>query len=412
MAVPTSGVAAVVALRRADGAEMSRTERDAMLADVRGNAASTARLTMTIRAYLQGAPGAHPNGHSVRVRDGGLRALARSYRGAPFLRDHNERDLGARGGTVLASDLEDYGDGLKAIVQDVELTKPWAIEAVLDGTIDRFSASFELAGAATCTICNKAYQPSWFGLAPVCEHEPGATYQNKAGEQQLCEVEFENARGRETSGVSVPAVQGTGVAGIQAALAAGNDPTQLIARLASELGVEPSALASGLGVKETRMKTFATILAALALGADADESSAVAEIQRRDALLKAETDRASGLQTEVTALRVDAFARRKTELLERAKREGKLIPGSELETKLSALADTAIDVAEALVKDLPRLSPVGAALQSTGADPTPQNKDGAATAANLTPNQLKFAKQLGVTPEAYAEQLNKKQGGR
>jgi hypothetical protein len=413
------GAAVIVALRRADGAAMSAADREAMLADVRGNAGSTARLTMNIHCYVQGAPGQAPNARAVRVRDGGLRALARSYRGAPFLRDHREGDLSARGGTIVGSELVELADGMKAIVQDVELAKPWAIEGVLDGTIDRFSTSFELVGAASCTICGEGYANSWFGLGPTCDHYPGETYQNKSGAQQLCEVEFENAVGRETSGVSVPAVQRTGVQSISAALAAG-DPQQLIARLAGELGVESADLARRLGLKEIRMSKLAPILIALSLGADADETAVLAGIDKLKLDLEgaraAATDagaRATKAEAQLAAQVEAGKAQRLTALLARGLDEGRYLPGSKVEAhvkKLAAKGD--VDGLEAYIDDLPKggAVPVGGQRQSAGADVTPPQL-GEGGAIVLTANQKKTAKQLGVTEEAYAESLAKRNAG-
>jgi hypothetical protein len=148
----------------------------------------------------------YPNANYLRFRDSDLPAFADSFAGVPFLRNHDLRDIGSRGGTVRASALDD-----NAFLQEIDLTVPRDIEAFLNGQIDRFSISWN-SRAITCSVCNQ----DW--LSAACSHWPGRKYKVKdeGGEEseRLCELIFESPTGREVSAVNAPAVQGTGVRGL------------------------------------------------------------------------------------------------------------------------------------------------------------------------------------------------------
>jgi hypothetical protein len=141
---------------------------------------------------------AYPNANYLRFRDEDLPALAESFCGVPFLRDHERGRVEARGGTVVASRL----DG-RALVQAVSLTLPKDIEAFLNGQMDRFSISWNWEGV-TCSVCGR----DW--LSGNCPHWPGRRYEEGGGDT-LCELIFERPTGREVSAVNTPAVAGTGV---------------------------------------------------------------------------------------------------------------------------------------------------------------------------------------------------------
>lgn len=379
-------------LRRAAGktpTELTTAEREQLIADAR--AGKLVKVEVEAVTFLQRDT---PNRNLVRFSPGALRSLAPSFAGMPVLRDHEQGDSQARAGRILESKLEDSPDekDVKQIRMTLELVAPWAVEMALRGLMDRFSIGWHSTGDTVCSICSEPMTQFWFWTFGECDHQLGEEYDG-----QICQLEFTSAEGVEVSAVSVPAVLGTGVDDIRAQLSA--------ARAAG-----PTVK----GRKELSMSkqvSLTAILAALTLGADADEGAAVAEIQSREMLLKAEKSRADGLQAQVEKLQAEGLARRKAELLERAKREGKVLPGSDLERELDKLADTSISIAEALVKDLPRLAPIGAPPVAAGADPTPKADPEVATAASLTPAQLKVAKDMGVSPEAYAEQLNKKRKG-
>ena len=161
----------------------------------------------------------YPNRNYLRFRDEDLAAFALSFKGQPFLRDHNARELDARGGTIRDSRLEVSESVRPTIVQRIALTVPRDIEAFLNGVIDRFSISWHWT-PPVCTVCGSEW------MSRDCSHWPGVKY--GAGEhgkspgssgaggkrQVLCELLFIEPRGKEASAVNTPAVDGTGVRGV------------------------------------------------------------------------------------------------------------------------------------------------------------------------------------------------------
>lgn len=133
-----------------------------------------------------------PNANHVRFKPSELAALAASFEGQPFLRNHEVHDVGARDGTVIRSAL--VGSEFR---QSIRLSTQRGIKDFLEGVIDRFSIGWYFDGIE-CSIC----QADWM----ECEHWPGRKYQ-----QRLCELIFVGARGKETSAVNAPAVPGTRV---------------------------------------------------------------------------------------------------------------------------------------------------------------------------------------------------------
>lgn len=392
----------VLALAQASGAELARTDRDALLAEVRGNPGTTLRLRLEAVTYLQGEnPGENPNANFMRFSSARLEAIAASFAGAPFLRDHQQRELLARGGTILESRVVEAAGGGRAFRQSIELVKPWAVEAALDGTLDRFSIGWAPVGQATCTVCSAPLEIFWGWLFMDCEHQPGETYTITVKGKEysaLCEIEFADAIGVECSGVSVPAVLGTEVEEIRAALArtaSGHGPAQkkepemtFAMKLAALLGLAAAATEDEIEVK---------------LGADLEAhkatKAALGTATGRVATLEAELaqGKAAQLDADVSALIAGAIG------------AGKLRPkhdaaGARVETALeSAIRSTAktlgLAAAKEYVDGLPSVLPVGRPSLTVITDPT----GNPGPSAGLTATELSVAKQMGITPEAFAK---------
>ena len=147
-----------------------------------------------------------PNRNHVRLRRADLDAFAASFAGAPFLRNHDENDIGAREGIVLASCVEERphpADGAltPALRQRLRVTTERGRRALAEGQIDRFSVALDVVGWQ-CSICGA----DWL----ACSHWPGRRYEVD-GAPALCEIVAVQPRGREVSAVNVPAVDGTGL---------------------------------------------------------------------------------------------------------------------------------------------------------------------------------------------------------
>ena len=139
-----------------------------------------------------------PNKNYVRFRDEDLPTFAASFASMPFLRNHDQWDIGARDGTIKDSTLE-----AKDFIQTIKLTTRAGMLSFVEGQIDRFSIGFS-ADWIMCSICEQ----DWLS----CSHYPGRKY--KVGESQaerLCELIMMNPKGKETSAVNSPAVDGTGL---------------------------------------------------------------------------------------------------------------------------------------------------------------------------------------------------------
>jgi hypothetical protein len=137
-------------------------------------------------------------------QDKDLDHFATSFEGQPFLRNHDTYDIDARDGTITESTLE--GTAFK---QTIRLTTRRGMTDFVEGKIDRFSIGW-FYDDVLCSICNL----SWFSYE--CSHSPGRTY--KVGEsktEKMCELIFINPKGKETSAVNAPAVDGTGIESLQ-----------------------------------------------------------------------------------------------------------------------------------------------------------------------------------------------------
>ena len=138
------------------------------------------------------------NANSFRFREEDLLGFGESYGGQPFLRNHDVGDIGSRDGTIEASMFDGQG-----FLQTIELTTERGIRSFVEGQIDRFSIGWYYDGI-TCSICGG----DWLG--PGCVHWPGRTYTDGEGKNpRVCELIFENPKGKETSAVNAPAVDGT-----------------------------------------------------------------------------------------------------------------------------------------------------------------------------------------------------------
>jgi hypothetical protein len=273
---------------RANGGDVTTEVRDEMLR--RCAAGEYVELELDLLAFEQ-RPGVS-NRNFIRFRDGALMAMGRSGVGTPFLRNHDQWDTAARGGTIASSRTEKRGEGDYAIRQTVKLTAPWAVDSALRGLMSTLSIGWRSTGPVLCTVCNANFYR--------CAHMPGTRYAERddgAGGRvvvadpagpMLCEVLYTAAELVETSDVNVPAVPSAQIEEIRAALAA--DPSFCA----------PWAPDAGGSGEENQMKNFAALVAMLGLAATAGEDEVLRAVEalKRDRdtqqakLQIAETERA------------------------------------------------------------------------------------------------------------------------
>lgn len=209
-----------------------------------------------------------PNLNFVRFSESSLGNVAMTGNGTPFLKDHNQTELDARGGTVIES-FAAVENGETVFKQKIKVTKPWAILGVLDGTIDRFSIGWRSTGKVSY-LHNGEEVTEENLIWPGQELEDGSAV----------EWVFEEAELIEVSAVNVPAVPGTSI----------NEVNEFRASLSYALGWEPPL--NKLGAKQ-RTRKMIKVLQKLGLDESACEDKAVQElegIQSKTISLQAELD--------------------------------------------------------------------------------------------------------------------------
>lgn len=401
-------------VRGADRRELTTAERETLLADA--VAGLDRRLLVEAVVYQQATDTVNRN--FVRFKPSILKRFAASFVGQPFLRDHAQDQLEARGGTIVASEFlgdKDAGE----IRQQIELSAPWAIEAALRGLMDRFSIGWANTSDVVCSECNAPFHRSFFGSFPSCDHFPGDIV-GEGKDAHPVEMIVMGAEALETSGVNTPAVSGTGVEAIRAALAAhraaagGADPEEAARRVREAITAAK---------KETRtMPTFLTKIGTiLALSADADEETILAGVTRlraehdkKDALLSAELAAHAATKTELDGLRADALKRQKAEtavaveqlITEVRGKVGAKIGadgkaergGTPQEAYMLSAAERSLDEARAFVAALPQV-----VKRSLAALPPEKKPTAPPPAGGMTQVDAARAKKLGVDPKYYAQ---------
>ncbi len=152
-----------------------------------------------------------PNRKFVRFSDKvtSIKKVAKSGTNTPFLLDHSQGAVSSRGGTVVSSAAEKNAAGEWEFKQRIRLVKAWAVEGVLDGTIDRFSIGWHPSGSVT-------YRHSGDEVEEWPKHYPGDTLEDGT----RVEFVYNAPELTETSGVNVPAVTGTEIEIFMPALSA------------------------------------------------------------------------------------------------------------------------------------------------------------------------------------------------
>jgi len=208
--------------------------RRELITSVRGG--QHVELAITARTYRQ--KDGQPNRRGLRFKTSALAELAASFVGVPVLRDHNATKQADRIGTVTSSQLlNDDATGWASFVQVLQIVKPDAVISVLDGTLDRFSIAWVPTGDVICSLhgANRRSDEAC-GCWPL-------DVVKVDGLSRVVEFEFQTAEGTEVSCVNVPAVKGTRIDDVRAALAAELDlrPRAAAAIPAPEVAATPAS---------------------------------------------------------------------------------------------------------------------------------------------------------------------------
>lgn len=245
---------------RANGKTITPALRDEMLAKCA--AGDYVELELELLAYEQKAD--EHNRNFVRFRDGAMMSLGRSGVGTPFLRDHEQQDSLAVGGTVIASVTEKRADGDYAIRQTVQLTAPWAVELALRKLMRGVSIGWRPTGPVLCSECSaeifsKCYHLPGDRLTEITDDEGRKRKQRASDGELVVEWVFTSAELVETSNVPIPGVATAGIEAVRASLSASpgyraisahegdvlpagvTDMTKILAALAATLSLAPTA---------------------------------------------------------------------------------------------------------------------------------------------------------------------------
>jgi hypothetical protein len=285
-------------------------KRRELIKAVRGG--EHAELTIRARTFRQ-KDGA-PNKNFLRLNPAKLGEIAASFVGKPMLLDHRSWSQSARIGTIAESEAVEQGHGWTAFMQTLQVVKPEAVISVLDGTLDRFSIGWSRNGGAVLCTAHKVDVTK----RGACGCWPGDSV-DIDGKEHVVEFQFQTAEGTETSGVNTPAVSGTRIEDVRAALAV-------------ELGISRGEKSMNL------VTTLAAIFGCAATEADVTRAAEdakrgkLAAEQERDTVrteLKTAKETAAKAVASALVSQVDA-------LIEGAYRAGKLRYGRDEDGKATA----------------------------------------------------------------------------
>lgn len=380
--------AGTVLALRAGGAELSQADADVLLA--KAVARERVELELTVLAFEQ-KPG-ESNRNFVRFRDGAMLKLGRSGRGVPFLRDHDQGSVQARGGTVLESKTVKVDEGHYRIEQVVKLTEPAAVERALRGLMTGVSIGWNPTGPVECSMCGRAVlERGW------CGHWPGDEIKLDNG-ARVASVEwvYTEAELLETSEVSVPAVPRAGIEGVRAALAAAMTGGGSGRQQESNMEKLQSALAGKLGLPLSSSDDDIAAAVDLRLAKLSALEAQAAEFHRLQAKAAAEAE----------AMRAQLAAQELEDFIASGKRDGKLaLGGSPMEASLRSYFAADREGARAMLASMGRITPVGEARQSAAPAPV----DDVAPKLSSAAGRIKASSPL-ASLEGVRDHLMKKMG--
>jgi hypothetical protein len=281
-----------------------------------------------------------PNRRGLRLAPAKLADRVSSWKGKPFLVDHNTyKVMEASKGTILSSKLIEESPKVHSFEQTLEVVKPDAVIGILDRTLSSFSISWFALGPVMCSVHGvDLASPDSCGCWPL-------ETVMVDGKPQIVQYEFTDYGGKETSGVVVGAVQDTSVDEVRAALSA-------------ELHLHPPRPRPP---KENKSMAFTRLAAALKLAAlsESEEDAAVTAVttlqtravtaEAELGLQRAEVARLSTENARLTKEVEAAGAAALDGLIEGAYKSGKLAYGKDAEGKNTP------DPNEELLRDLGKL---------------------------------------------------------
>lgn len=267
------------------------------------------------RTYKQSVkPGSMINQRGVRFLTSALGEVAPTWKGQPFLLNHDARNQESRKGTILTSELGEHA-GSPAIFMGFSVVKRDAAISVLDGTIDRFSVAWRPKGSVFCTV----HGVDLLGKEScMCWPLEELTIDGKA---RTVEYEYHGGQGKELSAVNVPAVDGTKIEEYRAALAA-------------ELDLPPTR-------KKGRTMAFERLRVILGMTtlSEADEGQAVVLVEGLRSRASAAERERDEARTELSAVQAQLTAAKAGLAVASKARLDALITGAIRDGKIKSVRD-------------------------------------------------------------------------
>lgn len=421
----------VLAVRLGGGGEITEQRRNELLAKLAAH--EYVELEIDLLAFEQKS--GERNRNFIRFRDESLRALGTSGKGTPFLRDHEQRDLGARGGTITRSKTESPVAGHYELRQTARVTAPWAVDALLRGNLDRFSIGWHPTGDVVCSVHDQPVFTCIKGKCCYCF--PGDRLKKVVGEDGVerlryasdgdlvAEWIYTKAELVETSAVSVPAVPSAQIEGIRASVAAlraaDDDSAATVVVLSHSYLAQDDEerrrtaerlINSGRKPQENdSMKTFKEALAAkLGLGATASEDEVTTAVETLQAKLEIAEGARDKLATEVEGYRATERKSKQDKFIELARKERRI---SEEETavwrKLHTInpKEAEAEMAKLAVNRVPPDAGAEIVEEEKQRDVAQPKELASGRKVVITERQRKLNAQMGMTDEQFIANLQK-----
>lgn len=396
-----------------DGEEMKSSDAEARAKVLaRAKAGEINSLEVEATTFVQ-RPVEHNRKH-VRVAPRAMARLAASFKGMPVLRDHAHDQVDARIGTIISSRLDrvETSAGTEyRIVQRMRIVKQWAIESVLDGTLDRFSVSWLRAGPVMCSVHDSP-------IFTKCYCLPGSEVDAGGGVKASAEWVYTAADGVEASFVNVPAVAWTTIDAVKE-LTTGLDVASLTGMLGVDIhsaGARPmfDKLAKILKLAATASEEdlIAAVERVVAEATESHSRSTIAGEQLAEARASIAEMAATieSLRSAASASHVDGAI---ANLIARGKvkpgikgDDGKVKPGK-VEEELRAMAGRSIALFDAQVAemlDAPSITPLGAPIVAAKPGPGPADGGEPSTvdeALEANPELKAYLQRAGVKREEF-----------
>ena len=395
------GDVAAAILKDNAGGELDARARAALIEAVRAGK----HVELRARAITFRQRDGSPNKNFLRFKSSKLGEIAASFVGKPFLLDHSKSYQQARMGTIEESEAVPLAGGWVGFRQTLRAVKPHAVVSILDGTLDRFSIGWDPRGTVICTAhgVDVRSKKSCYWLEDCY---PGKLVEVD-GETKIAEYEWQSTEGLESSGVNTPAVSGTKIENVRAALAAElsltpdheterKDRPMPFPKLAAALAL--ATLAEG---DDDRAGVIVTELRAELAAANAEKSAAIkrAELAEKDA---AEVAPLRARVAELESKQVDAILEaqgyRAGKLIRGKDAEGKSVPSArEVRLRRIAAEPGGLAALEAELAELDVVVPIGQR-ELSEVDPTPRTR--LAVGGDIPPAVLaSTAKQMGLSVE-------------